>query len=71
MLDLKAELQKTKEASQLVKEAVEAKKQASYLLGIEETQVRLAEELVEVCRDYCDVTWAETLNTTRVPTDSE
>ena len=40
----------------MAKEAVEAKKQASYLLGIEETPVRLTEELAELCKDYCNVT---------------
>ena len=50
VLDLKVELQKAKEAAQLAKEASEAEKQASCLLGVEETQIRLAEELLEVCR---------------------
>ena len=40
----------------MAKEAVEAEKQASYLLGVEETQIRLTVELAEVCRDYCSVT---------------
>ena len=56
VIDLKVELQKAKEAALLAKEAAEAEKQASYLLGVEETQIRLAEELSEVCRDYCNVT---------------
>ena len=37
ILELKAELQKAKEAAQAKKEAVEASKQESYLLGVEET----------------------------------
>ena len=49
ILELKAELQKAKEAA-------EAEKRAAYQLGVEETQVRLAEELSELCRDYCSVT---------------
>ena len=40
----------------MVKEVVEAEKQASYLLDMKETQIRLAEELAKVCRDYCSVT---------------
>ena len=36
-IDLKAVLQKAKEAIQLAKEAVEAEKQAAYALGVEET----------------------------------
>ena len=66
--DLKVELQKAKEATKLAKEAAEAEKQASYLLGIDETQIRLADELSEVCRDYCNVTWA--LSVAGGPTDS-
>ena len=56
VLDLKVELQKAKDATQLAKEAAKAEKQASYLLGMEETQIRLSEELSEACRDYCNVT---------------
>ena len=55
----------------MAREAAEAEKQASYALGVEETQVRLAKELAEACRDYCDVTWVEALNVARVPVDSE
>ena len=55
----------------MAKEATETEKQASYTLGMEETQARLTKELVEVCRDYCMVTWAETLNLAGVPVDSE
>ena len=46
----------------MVEEAVEALKQASYKLGVRETEVRLADELVEVCRDYCKEVWLEALN---------
>ena len=53
----------------MAKEAVEAKKQASYLLGIEETPVRLTEELAKVCNDYCNVTWDEALNVAEVLVD--
>ena len=31
----------------------------------------LTEELAEVCRDYCMVTWVEALNLAEFPTDSE
>ena len=55
----------------MAREAAEAEKQATYALDVEETQVRLAEELAEACRDYCDVTWVEALNVARVPVDSE
>ena len=35
--ELREQLQKAREATQLVKEAVEAEKQAPYMLGVEET----------------------------------
>ena len=47
VLDLKAALQKAKEEAQLAKEATEAEKRAAYQLNVEETQVRLTEELLE------------------------
>ena len=49
---------------------MEAEKQASYLLVIEEVQARLTEELAEVCKDYCNVTWDKALNVAGVPIDS-
>ena len=39
--------------------------------GVQETKIRLAEELVEVCRDYCKKVWVEMLNQARVPATSE
>ena len=38
-------LQKAKEEAQLAREAVVAEKNAAYQLGVEETQVKLTEEL--------------------------
>ena len=70
VIDLKVELQKTKEEAQLAKEAAEAEKKASYQLGVEETEVRLTEELSEVCQDYCDMTWDKALTVVRVLADS-
>ena len=37
---------------------------------MEETEVRLVEELLEVCRDYCDITWNKALTIIGVPADS-
>lgn len=71
VLELKSDLQKAKEVAQAEKEAAEASKQASYLLGIKEIEIRLTEELVEVCRDYCKVTWEEALNLAGVPMNSK
>ena len=70
MKDLREELSKAREATQLIKEAAEAEKQASYALGVQETQSRLTEEFSAVARDYCDITWDKTLDAARVPADS-
>ena len=69
-LDLKTVLQKSKEEVLLAKEVAEDKKRAAYQIGVKETEARLAEELSEVCRDYCSITWGQALNATSVPTDS-
>ena len=37
---------------------------------MEETEARLTEELSEVCRDYCSITWGQALNAADVPVDS-
>ena len=62
VLDLKAELQKSKEAAWVAREVSKAAKTASYERGVKETEIRLADELAEVCRDYCKEVWAEVLN---------
>ena len=56
MKELREELRKAREAAQLLKEAAEAEKQASYALGVQKTQSRLTEEFSAVARDYCDIT---------------
>ena len=38
---------------------------------MEETQVRLTEELSVVCREYCGISWGKALDTVGVPTDSD
>ena len=68
--DLREELHKAREAAQLLKEAAEAEKQASYALGVQETQSRLTEEFSTVARDYCDITWGKALDAAGVPADS-
>ena len=50
VLDLKAQLQKAKEAARVAREAVEAAVKAPYERGVLN---RLTEEVVVVCRDYC------------------
>ena len=64
------DLRKAREAAQLLKEATEAEKQASYALGVQETQSRLTQEFSAVARDYCDITWGKALDAAGVPADS-
>ena len=68
--DLREELHQTREAAQLLKEAAEAEKQASYALGVQETQSRLIEEFSSLARDYCDITWGKALDAAGIPADS-
>ena len=77
MLDLKVALQKAeeevwraKEEVQLAREAAEAEKKAFYKLGAEETEARLSEEIPEVCREYCSISWAHALDAAGIPADS-
>ena len=70
MKELREELRKAREAAQLLKEATDAEKQASYALGVQETQSRLTEEFSTVARDYCDITWEKSLDATGVLADS-
>ena len=37
---------------------------------MEETEIRLAEKLLEVCHDYCNTTWDKALTIAGVPADS-
>ena len=53
--ELRKELRKAREAAQLLKEAAEAEKQATYTLGVQETQSKFTEEFSAVARDYCDI----------------
>ena len=59
------------EVARTVEEAVKASKQAAYDFGAQETEVRLVEELAEVCRDYCKEVWIEALNLAGVPATSK
>ena len=68
--DLRKELRKAREATQLLKEAAEAEKQAAYALGVQETQSRLTEEFSAVARDYYDITWGKALDVVGIPADS-
>ena len=50
---------------------MEASRQASYNLRVEETEIRLAKELAKVCRDYYKEMWMKALNLTGVLAASE
>ena len=68
--ELCEELRKAREAVQLLKEAIEAEKQAAYALGVQETQSRLTEEFSAVARDYYNITWGKALDAAGIPADS-
>ena len=68
--ELREELRKAKEAAQLLKEAIEAEKQAAYTLGVQETQGRLTEEFSVVARDYCNISWGKALDVVGIPANS-
>ena len=75
VLDLKAELQKVKdaakEAARVAKETTEAVERASYKRGVEDTENRLAEEVARVCKYYYTETWREALKSAWVLADSK
>ena len=54
----------------MIREATEAEKKASHQLGIQETEARLSEEILEVCREYCSISWAHALDAAGIPADS-
>ncbi|XP_050278232.1 uncharacterized protein LOC126719754 [Quercus robur] len=64
------EVRRAKEEAQLIREAAEAKKKTAYQLGVGETEARLSEEIPEVCRDYCSISWAHALDAAGIPADS-
>ena len=71
VLSLKAELQKAKVEARTVREAAKVVEEAAYERGVLETEQRLAEEVTEVCRDYCTITWMEAFNSAGVFANSE
>ena len=52
-------------------ETTKAVERASYECGVKDTEIRLAEEVAGVCRDYCTKTWIETFNSAGIPANSE
>ena len=55
----------------MIREAAQAAERVAYEWGILETEQRLSEEVAEVCRDYCSMTWAAALNSAGVPAESK
>ena len=55
----------------MAEEAAEASKQTFYELGVQEIEVRLADELAEGCRDYCKKVWLKAINLVGVPSTLE
>ena len=55
----------------MAREVAKATEEAAYERGVEEMEKRLAEEVAEVCRDYCTESWIEALNHAGVPANSE
>ena len=68
---MKAKLEKAKEAARATKAIVEASKQRSYNLGVQETKGRMTKELAGVYREYCQEVWTEALNLAGVPAASK
>ena len=71
VLELKAELEKAKEEARMARKASEAAEMASFKRGVLDMKVRLAKEVVGVCRDYYTEVWAEALNWMGVPANSK
>ena len=71
VLDLKAELQKTKDVARVAREVTEVVVKASYEHRVQDTKTRLAKEVAVVCRDYCTESWGVAMDRSRVPADSE
>lgn len=71
VMDLKAELERAKEAAWFATATANASEQKFYDLKVQETEARLIKELAEVCKEYCQEVWIEALNLAEVPATSE
>ena len=71
VLNLKAELQKAKEAAWVAREVVKAMVNTSYERGVLDTVTSLAEEVIIVCWDYVTESWGMAMDWVGVPADSE
>ena len=68
---LKAELARTKEEARLAREAAEKAVATSYDREVHDTEVRLAEEVATICREYITTSWGVALDRAAVPADSD
>ena len=71
VLDLKTQLQQTKDAARVAREAAEAVVKVSYERGVCDTEARLTEEVVVVCKDYCTKSWGVAMDRAGVLVDYE
>ena len=71
ILNLKAELQKVKEAARVAREAVKAAVNVSYEPGVLDTETRLVEEVAIVCRNYITESWGVAIDRAEVSADFE
>ena len=71
ILDLKAKLQKAKEALKLAQEAAKATETSAYERGELETEAMLTAEVTVVCREYCAETYNQALDQAGIPADSD
>ena len=71
VLDLKAELQRTKDVARVAREAAKAMVRASYERGVGDMEAWQAEDVAVVCRDYYIESWGVAMDRARVPTNSE
>ena len=71
VLNLKAELQKAKDAARVAREAAEVAVETSYECGVQDTKTRLAEQVSILCRDYCTESWGVAMDQERVPVDPD
>ena len=71
VLDLKAELQKLKDAARVARETAKATVNTSYERGVVNTKTQLSEEVAVVCRDYNTESWGVAMDRAGVLVDSE
>ena len=75
VMDLKVELKKAKDAAEeavrTTKEATEAVERTSYECGVMDTEARLVEEVVVMCRDYCTESCGVAMDRAGVLADSK